>query len=108
MARDKSGDGNSMASAAGLTRMLVRQAEALHRIENTLGQLEDEDIFVLGMSLRAPNYEKAEWLAVLRADSPNGRLVAFHNAPSYAELVSGVAERLTNRSIKWKADQYGE
>jgi len=60
-----------------------------------------------GMSLRAPNGERGEYLAVVRAlDDAGAPIVAFHSAMFLADLLVGLTERLNNGSMRWRDDEF--
>lgn len=106
--RSRNEDGNSVAAAATLTRMLVRVGETLSRADDLVDRVADEDVFILDIRFKVGGSVSDGWLVVLRADSPEGKLVAFHDAPTFLEAVQGTFDRLQNRSLKWKEDRpYG-
>jgi hypothetical protein len=99
--------GNSMASAANYARAMVRLAESITDFERQADRLSEEDLLLTSMTVRLPGYDRTDYLLVLRGTTPQGPVVAFHNAPTLWETMEGVVNRLKNGSLKWKEDQYG-
>jgi hypothetical protein len=50
--------------------------------------------------------EYDEYLIVVQAAKDGERVVAFQSAPTLAEAFEGLFNRLENRSIRWRADEY--
>ena len=105
--RNKDVPGNAMASAAQVNGLILRMGQSMLELDRLLERYDDEDVFISGFSVRPPGTSGNDWFLVVRAETPEGKKVAFHNAPTFAELVKGLVDRLSNRSLKWKADQYG-
>lgn len=62
---------------------------------------------IIGLSVRAPVTESGEYLATVRGiDSEGARVVAFHNAASFAELIVGIEARLSSGTFKWRPDNW--
>ncbi len=99
--------GSAVGSHAAYLRQMVRQAETLQDLERTADRLFEEELLVRGITIRFPEDARPEYLAVVRVEGPGGRLVAFHNAPTFIEVVVGVVNRLKNGTMKFKEDQYG-
>ena len=100
--------GNAMASAAAAGEIMLRAGQAMFRMDALLERYDDEDVFIGGLSLRAPGMDQSDWFVVVRAETPEGKVVAFHSAPTFLEAIQGVVARLDNRSLKWKEDQYAK
>lgn len=98
--------GNAAGSHAAYVRALVRVAEALLDFEQTAERLFEEDVHIRGMSIRMPDDDRPEYMAVVRVYEGGVKKVGFHNAPSFSEVVVGVVNRLKNRSMKFKDDEY--
>lgn len=98
--------GNAVGSHAAYARQMIRQAETLAGVEDMLERLDDEGTFVLGMSIRFPDGDRPEYLAVVRVDGDEGRRVAFHGALTLLETLVGVVDRLKNGSMQFKEDKY--
>ena len=104
--RNQDMPGNAMESQAQYQRQMVRLAEQLVRAERTFDNLFDEDVVVLRMTIRLPQYEGQEYMVIVGARSPEGRVVTFHSSETFAEAVRGALARLENRSNKWREDKY--
>lgn len=98
--------GNSVGSHAAYLRQMVRQAEALLDLERTVEHMFEEEWHVRGITIRFPQDDRPEYLAIVRLDGRSGKQVAFHNAPTLLEVIVGVANRLKNRSLQFKDDKY--
>lgn len=102
-------DGNAAASAAAFTRQMVRVGEVLHRAEFTIDRDADEDLFLTHINIKVNPSGDGGYLAIIKAETPEGRVVAFHDAPTLAETIVGVLDRLSNRSLKFREDRpYGQ
>jgi len=100
--------GNSMGSHAAYLRQMVRVAETLQDFERVSDGLWEEDVYISGISVRFPTDDRPEYLVVVRVDGAGGRLVGFHDAPTFLEALVGVVNRLKNRSMQFKEDKYAQ
>ncbi len=98
--------GNSVGSHAAYLKQMVRQAESLMGFESVVDHLFEEDVLLRSIAIRFPEDDRPEYLAVVRVYWHGEKQVAFHNAPTLLELLTGVANRLRNRSMKFKEDRY--
>lgn len=98
--------GNSMASAQAYQRMLVRQGETLIRFEKVWDDYEQEACELTQLRVIFPGIVGGEYRVVLKATMNGEKFVAFHNAPTLLEALVGLVNRLENRSLKFKEDQY--
>jgi hypothetical protein len=106
MSKDIPGD--SRASALAYQQQMVRLAQQIVRFEQVLERMFDEDEEILGLSVRIPSTEGADYLITVRARIGEKRKVAFHASYSFADTIRGLVARLENRSMRWKEDQYGD
>jgi hypothetical protein len=44
-------------------------------------------------------------LLIVKAETPEGNIIAFHGGEDLASVVIGLVNRLDNGSIKWKEDK---
>jgi len=98
--------GDALGSQAAYMRQLVRLAETLMEFESVSDRLWEEEVYIFGVSIRFPADDRPEYLAVVRVGGVAGKQVGFHSAPTFAEVVSGVIQRLKNRTLKFKEDEY--
>jgi len=98
--------GNAMASQLAFQKIILAHGTALARIDHLVAKGLAGDIHITTIRLRAPSVEGGEWLAVVKATTENGNIVGFHGGTGLGDLVSGLANRLNNGSIKWKEDEY--
>lgn len=104
--RSKDVPGNSMETAAAIQRVAARQGAKLLRWESLLESLDNDDTILSGLKVRLPQMEYDEYLIVVQAAKDGERVVAFQSAPTLAEAFEGLFNRLENRSIRWRADEY--
>jgi hypothetical protein len=95
-----------MGSAAAYARTLVRQAEALLLFEEVWDTYYGEDITITQIRVIHPGIAGGEYKAVIKARIGETQVVAFHNATTLLELLVGIVNRLQNRSLKFREDQY--
>ncbi len=98
--------GNSVGSHAAYLRQMVRQAEALASFEDLVQRLDEAGTFVQGLSIRFPQDDSPEYLAVVRVNGASGRQVGFHSAPTLLETLVGLTNRLRNGKLKFREDEY--
>lgn len=98
--------GNSVASAAGLSRILERVGMALTDAERSFEVQFDRDVAVTSIKVLLPTYERADYLVVCNAEREGERLVAFHGGASFQEAVVGTLHKFRNNSMKWRADTW--
>jgi hypothetical protein len=86
--------------------MLERAGGSLLVFEKRMESLAEEGIVLTGFSVRLPSEDKPDVFVVIRAATDTAKLVGFHGAPTLIEAIPGALERLYNRSIKWREDNY--
>jgi len=99
--------GNALESQRLFDRQMIRAASQMVHAERAFERLDEEDVVVSRVVIRLPVGDGAEYLAVLNAEAPTGKLVAFHRAGTFMECIVGVCERLVNGSLKWTPDKFG-
>lgn len=108
MAKRRDVPGNAMASRAEVERILVRLGSQLSNLDHVLEQMTGDDVWVRSLTIRLWTQENEEHLVVVKADTAEGAVVAFHSAATLAELVDGLVNRCRNKSLRWKEDQYAK
>lgn len=98
--------GNALASAQNYARAMVRHGETIEYMERICDNYFDDDIEVDSLRVRAPRERAGEWLVIVKAWHGNKPMVAFHSALSFAEALIGTINRMRNKSLKWKEDEY--
>lgn len=76
------------------------------RFDDMLSGLDDQEIYVKSLTFKAPDDDRAGWLVVIRAMREGIPVVGFHNGDTFGEVLKGTTDRLSNRSVRWKEDQY--
>jgi hypothetical protein len=99
-------NGNSIASHEAYQRLLVRQAETLMNFEKVVQSFWNEEVEIVSLRIILPVGEGEEYRVVLKARSKGEAFVAFHNGATFSEALVGLVNRLQNRSLKFKEDQY--
>jgi hypothetical protein len=100
------GRANQKAERAADQWMRAIGATAAVLDERMVG-LEEDTLAVTGINFRAPSVEKPDWLVVVKAVGPAGtKMVAFGGGSTFAEAMKSTLERLYNRSLKWREDQW--
>lgn len=107
MTKHKDIPGNTLQSQLVFDRELHKVGLRVFEIDDFIHKSVRDKFVVRAIKFRAGKVPGAEWMAVITAYSPDGPVVAFHSGESFKELVVGLAARLKNGSLKWKADEYG-
>lgn len=84
----------------------IRLGQKVRDYDHILERLFDSDIIVKGMSIRHPLDVGEGYLVVLRVVEAGTDKVGFHSAPTFAEVIEGLINRLKNRTLKFKDDEY--
>lgn len=80
---------------------------ALDHISGNMERLHYAGKGVTGLKVRGPEYEFGDYLCIINAIGDDGlRVVAFHNATSLKDCLSGAGHRLRNGTLKWYEDKY--
>lgn len=98
--------GNAMESARLYAQTCIRQAEVLLRMEKHIEHLFESGCDIYRITVRTPTIDRASYMAVVAARIDGVAMVAFHDAPTFMECIVGVAERIENRTLKFKEDKY--
>ncbi len=98
--------GNVLASAANRERFLEKVGQGWLRFIEACQSLEEDGVFLKGLSVRGAVGSGDQLLVVLRADTEEGGRVAFHSVDEDMTLWTSLANRLTNNRLEWKADEY--
>jgi hypothetical protein len=85
-----------------------RLGGTLIRTERILEGLDNEDCIVTSLRVRTPGYTYSDYLVTIKAEIEGVPHVGFHGATTFGEAIQGAIERLQNRTMKWKADQYAK
>jgi len=87
-------------------RLQRRMGATLMRAEVVFDRLFESEVELLRISVKVPTQQGEDYLAVVTAYENGSRVVGFHGAATFAECVEGCLNRLTNRSMKFRPDQY--
>lgn len=98
--------GDARGSQLNYERALVRQAEALHEWERLASRDYEDDQIYVGLSIRIPHNEGEDYLLTLRCFRAGEKFVAFHAAPTMVEALVGMVNRVRNKSMRWRDDQF--
>ena len=100
--------GSSYLSQLAYQKALITFAEKLVRFERVAERLFEDDVHIMGMTIRVPSGEGEDYLVTIRAFVGGDAKVAFHAGATIVEVLGGVMNRLTNNSLKWKDDKYAK
>jgi hypothetical protein len=82
-------------------------AKAVDKLERELMRSAYVDGHITGLTIKAPQDEADDYLAVLRRVSAEGEpQVAFHGSENFGSLLVGIANRIGNGTMKWHPDKY--
>lgn len=98
--------GNVLATQANIQREASRLSYALHKLDFVVQEDDERDPWLVGLRIKPPGDDSAEWLVVATGDTLEGAVVAFHTAGTLTEALRGVAERYVNKTLKWRDDEY--
>ncbi len=98
--------GNAVASQANYMRQMAKLGELIWSMEHVLDLLYDVNIIVNSLTVRIPTADEAQYLVVVRATKEGRAVVGFHGSDSYADTIRGGIERLRNKTMKWREDEY--
>lgn len=98
--------GNTLASQAAFTEGMVKASAQILRADKIIERCDDADIFIRAIKLMPPTDGRTDWLVVVSADSPDGRLVAFTGALDCLEALRGCFAKMENKSMKWRQDTW--
>lgn len=98
--------GNSLASQAALDREIASAGVGMFRTEHLFEGLWDEQTVVKSIRVSCPGAGRSDYLAVVTADVEQVAMVGFNSGGTFREALLGLLNRLENRSLKWREDQY--
>lgn len=107
MKKSKEISGNTLAAQYAFDKEMIARGVLLGRVDSYLDKYAEDDILVMGFSIRVPQDIGDEYLLTIRAIVADEAKVAFHAAATFEELIVGLSKRLQNRSLRWKDDRYG-
>jgi len=79
---------------------------AIALLDRAIDRLAEDDIRIYSWTVKTHYAGRDDWLAVVRAEAGQNKLVAFHSAETGWELIMGLANRINNKSLKWGEDEY--
>lgn len=82
--------------------------EALMVFESLLPLLEAEYIMLLGVSIRFPARVGFDWLVIVRAEKPDGRVVAFVQGRTLFDTFEAFVQGVSDGSLRWQVDKYAK
>lgn len=98
--------GDAIGSQQQYLRHLVKIGEALTGFERVLDMLADQDEWVYSIRAKLADEDNRETLIIVKAMVGGSPVVGFHSAEGFGEAVRGTIARLSNRTMKWKEDEY--
>lgn len=98
--------GNARGSALAAQQVVLGIGEKLVLAEKVIDSAWDAGIYVRSLSVRLPDDESSEYRLVIRALVEGEACVAFHNGATLSDVIVGLLNRLQNRSLKFRRDEY--
>jgi hypothetical protein len=90
-------------------RLLLQLGVAVTELDRWINESPDGEHYVVQVSFKVRYDSVGDVLAVVLADTVNGREVAFNSGNTFAETLLALTNRLNNGQIKWKEDTpYGD
>lgn len=103
------GDVDRTKAASDKQRKDDKLASAVGHLSGSMERKPSTGVGVVGFKVRGPQYEHGDYLCVLQAVTDAGEaVVAFHNATSLEDALSGAGHRLRAGKLKWYEDQYNQ
>lgn len=98
------GKGNRQSRA--LDKLVANLADSVVRADGAIERWGDEDVYIQSMTISTIWKGRDDYMVVVRANVGGQSKVAFHAAETFYEAVKGVCDRIVNKSLAWKDDQY--
>lgn len=98
--------GNAVASAQAYQRTMVLAAEQIMRFGLIQSRLEEDNLWLMGMSIRTPAATGSEFLVIMRAQRGDDHYVCFASSDTLLDSVRRMCAMLENNTAKWKEDKY--
>ena len=83
-----------------------RAAAGMVLLDRALVQYREQDLELLGFSVRLPAHQGDEFFLVARFDRGGERLVSFKSADTLIELMAGFMRSLQYQTLKLREDKY--
>lgn len=99
-------DGKGVEGHRAFVAQQLKVAEGVMQLEQALVREEEAGMSLHQLKLIAKGSDAVEWLVVLTVDTDNGPKVAFTSASSLVEALVSLGNRLRNRTLKWRDDEY--
>lgn len=88
----------------GAERLIERIGRAIVRLDVWAMESPDDERYVVGINIKVRYDDQGDVLIVVRADAANGPEVAFNTGDTISAALTGLANRLDNRTLKWRED----
>ncbi len=92
------------ASKRAAARLIMKLGSALEKLDTWTLESPDDERYIVGINIKVRYDSVGDVLAVVRADTANGPVVAFHTGTDVSSVVLGLVNRLDNGSLKWRED----
>jgi hypothetical protein len=86
-------------------RVKEKSGFALMRLGSICERSRDLDISITEIRIKLDGSVYDNVLLIVKAETPEGNIIAFHGGEDLASVVIGLVNRLDNGSIKWKEDK---
>lgn len=85
-------------------RLVAKLGARVEQLDRYIQDPPDNERFITEVRFKVRYGDVGDVLGVLKADTPDGKVIAFHSDDTVAEVLSGLVNRLNNGSIKWRED----
>jgi hypothetical protein len=94
--------------ARGSSRGVVAEniGQTIIMANGVIERLFEEDVVLLSLTVQTPYKGREDFLVVGRFRNGGVSMVAFHGAATFYEAIKGFLDRLINRTLVFREDQY--
>lgn len=108
MTAPKEVPGNTIQSSIDYEAYLIKIGRSMLRTDRMCENAAADGLTVKAIRIKFPDTPGGGYLAVVTADFDGVACVAFHGGTEFHDVVTGLLNRIQNRSLKWKEDNYAK
>jgi hypothetical protein len=108
MGKQQAEFGSSWEAQRAWDKTVLDAGMGVFRWERLMGLGALEGTTIESVRIRTPRTEGGEFLIVVKASVEGKRAVGFHSSTSLPEALSGAANRVLNRTLRWREDRWAE
>lgn len=91
---------------AAYHRYLRDQGMRAEQLREFIANARERELFVYSIQVRYPSKEYPSFSAVVKALTPEGPVIAFHNGYQLLEALLGIGQRIRAGNLEWRNDDY--